>query len=1712
MATPEEEKADPEISKLERDAIFEYLDQEKANLEAQRQSYESIGEVVTQPDPNDIRFTSPAFAELHAPQEYQIPEFTTEEGMKARGILDQEGNATQLGEDYILLEDRGLVKDGALTTKGEAFITSRDEIVDSSTWYDNGMRDEDLDEKKAEMLAIRDANKLDEEPSKPFLETFKELGEGAVGLVKGAYDIGGNLPPLALISAAVGQGESIDEKIAETAEFADKFIENSTIGSAKLGRFLGRGGVAISEATGLMSPEEADKYNKKRNLGLAYIEDAQKKLNSVEVASFVKAGGVVTDALDTNRNQYIEEFGAEEGEKKFQENLSGPGLVAGTIADPAGIAVGLATAGLGAGVNIIRTVRKANQAKRGIEIISHGRELNAARATVFANAAKLSDEAAAISGQLDDALRIGATEKATELTRRLDDLTAQSQAVQTRLGIIDDGIQNVSKTANQLEIGLDTAKTAGDAVRAVASGATRGLSNGAEKLGNGVAAVNGFLKKVERSVLRYRIPSLIATGLAIPFHQAIGVYMGARVGLIAAVPTLRRMSKFGNAVSEELLERSSSTPFFRRLAANESVGGIGRAVATLGDYSTPLVRGFASMAKGTAQAAPATFAYNAINSQGIDENTLKYAARDALVFGSLGRVIGGKKDMEQVNIDQMTNYRNKLDADQIAMFDGLKDRDFRYALSNIDAAYPKMFKWEINTTGNNKFDPVSNKAVVNINDKVGFLKEVAMHEAGHMIQHVWQKDSAIVARMLGDDTQQGLVRNPDGTLDPEFKAWADEYNNLREQNDMTPAALDELAVEYYTDQGVQTLLEDTLKGNLYKESRKTPLRRAVEGSFRTLFNATPIVKNLHFKMGGATDAGGRMVMGTGLLADGFRELPEVKAMVRQMYRETAGKPKAARVQKVVDVKSDNPKHYQATSVLDQVNKQIVERGEKLPNGVLIPDKNGNGEGILTDDHLKALEEAGVIDNGEFGKALLLQSEIEVPTKHGTLLVNKPIEQGRSEQFGGLTENYVVPTKWVLKKGRLYLESMDLRQLDKNVDRAVKNKIAKELNLTRKKIYEDIEKSVEIQNKGQSTDAYYESVDPKNWQRRKNFINSVLGQQTTRQLGINPMMKDVSPDLVTGIYRTFAFDRLQSAIKTTGDVVIPFGPTSYYSLRDNLMPQSPRFNRDGELIYENKEQKASRIPSKQGVLIDQQAAVQAQEGVAQRQGQGQEGQVRLMPQTKLDSDYMKAVESGDVESQQRMVDEAAKVAGYEKRWNFSENVGIDQNRGAFYTTSSKAAADSWGEGRSGQTRPVFILAKARAIEGKNILSSSFMTPEMASKLKSAGFDSASGGRDWKRGDEIAVFSPNQIKSADPITRDNSGAIIPLSKRFDVSSKNIRYMPKGKPKATRFASELAKRSKVPLSKVQGSGAGGAITPNDIRAYINQQEGKFKPLAFQKEPPMAVDPTISDLVGSEIEFQGRVGTIVDDGGRPVLQDTDGAVYELPFGYFTDQSSRQLGVRPTGKRVVDKNNLIKEFEETSRQELRDIFGYVDDMTDKIVDLAELGNSVKRSKNRKSEIVRETPEFQQYVRGVTDQQILQAWDRTEKALNRAKQSKNINNEDIKAIIDKLEGDIRNIEKLAEAIDVLKQQRVSRPSTGQEATTAVSGTSQADLMAQMEAEARAAGAKRRASSVGAPSRRLATPSISESYRRTGKEYRNPALARSISLAISGQSQERDRNK
>jgi hypothetical protein len=53
------------------------------------------------------------------------------------------------------------------------------------------------------------------------------------------------------------------------------------------------------------------------------------------------------------------------------------------------------------------------------------------------------------------------------------------------------------------------------------------------------------------------------------------------------------------------------------------------------------------------------------------------------------------------------------------------------------------------------------------------------------------------------------------------------------------------------------------------------------------------------------------------------------------------------------------------------------------------------------------------------------------------------------------------------------------------------------------------------------------------------------------------------------------------------------------------------------------------------------------------------------------------------------------------------------------------------------------------------------------LKSKGYD----GYILDGGEEMLAIDPSQIKSADPITYDKSGKVIPLSQRFDTGSEEI-----------------------------------------------------------------------------------------------------------------------------------------------------------------------------------------------------------------------------------------------------------------------------------------------------------------------------------------------------
>ena len=190
--------------------------------------------------------------------------------------------------------------------------------------------------------------------------------------------------------------------------------------------------------------------------------------------------------------------------------------------------------------------------------------------------------------------------------------------------------------------------------------------------------------------------------------------------------------------------------------------------------------------------------------------------------------------------------------------------------------------------------------------------------------------------------------------------------------------------------------------------------------------------------------------------------------------------------------------------------------------------------------------------------------------------------------------------------------------------------------------------------------------------------------------------------------------------------------------------------------------------------------------------------------KQDAEYMAAVESGDVEKQQAMVDAAAKAAGYDVGpvWHGTSskpfdsfnraklNIGDDLLGAAYYFSTSRDYARAYADigfntSSKFKTKGPWTVGNRGGAVGAFYLKGSFydigeadttagISSGISEKFNSAEIGNSDGvSIKHTNQTEYAVFNPNQIKSADPITRDESGNVIPLSERFNPASDSISY---------------------------------------------------------------------------------------------------------------------------------------------------------------------------------------------------------------------------------------------------------------------------------------------------------------------------------------------------
>jgi hypothetical protein len=171
-------------------------------------------------------------------------------------------------------------------------------------------------------------------------------------------------------------------------------------------------------------------------------------------------------------------------------------------------------------------------------------------------------------------------------------------------------------------------------------------------------------------------------------------------------------------------------------------------------------------------------------------------------------------------------------------------------------------------------------------------------------------------------------------------------------------------------------------------------------------------------------------------------------------------------------------------------------------------------------------------------------------------------------------------------------------------------------------------------------------------------------------------------------------------------------------------------------------------------------------------------------SRMDADYLAAVERGDMEAAKRMVDEAAKAAGYNvgpvyhatpnRFGEFSYEDRPNEPTGdksGFFFYRDKSDAENWASSLrwiDENSNPIVVAAYLRMTNTRQgVRVDGKQGAAARGEMIAAGYDSAT----HLGGKELVVFYPEQIKSADPVTYDEQGNIVPLSRRFDITSPKL-----------------------------------------------------------------------------------------------------------------------------------------------------------------------------------------------------------------------------------------------------------------------------------------------------------------------------------------------------
>jgi len=1148
--------------------------------------------------------------------------------IKALGFVDGEGKATEKGELFFHLKNSGVFnEDGTITEKGQAYLLPRNEIGKPEnikafkTWYDDYL----------------------DEPMQSDSEIFGAVVGFGKNLLGGLYDVYQTKEkltnPFGLLDVvrqtAAGKktiAELKTDQIASLEQIAKNFQNiggYADIIQGLTGRALYEGAAA---ATGVPMQEMKDAAEENLYLARQRQWKANENLRDLEV-------GEIAEAI-TGLDGFVkmaDEAKATLGEEQFNQRYAGVSAVTEMVADPAnlipaGTAFKVASSAPIASRAILKaqqTLGKVAQVEQALNkaqtIVEAGNTILKKEAVAVPLAQKLFTDISARAGSnpellaraqqaLDAGRRItaGADEVRAAMPNAIasvDELAAKRASLATR--IPEEYAKKVLQTA---ELGAKIRSAPAKTVGAI----LERTGNTLTKVDN---AVTGFFS--ERGLDQAYNAALGAAGVVGLAGNPIVGTIGAGAAALKAGKFITEYGKIFKYVGKEMERARSSIPFWKRVGYHTAPKSLGQGLShafnifELGGATSDILR---RVGRGIVAAYPSDLFFEYLSDGGdMRPQTMTRAAAESLVIGGSfaaggGAFMGTNKRMREIAINDEINFRQGLvDTAQKARFEALPPV-VRRSLATYSMANPTL-NYNFIESGNSEYDPNSNTANININSTYP-LKALVAHETLHHTIIKNNMEGGIAAMFLGDtktNSVGGLFRSKGGKLDPEFEAFANKYYDRMRDSGMSDASikttypLEKVAVEYFIEQHSDQYAAMAESGELGAIAARGEVRKKLGSVLETILPKIPVLRDLHFKSGGAIDANGAFVKGVGILGDdGLRQNPIANRMFKEMNRRSSGMMPGQFEPLLSDKEgSGAPLFFDPANEIDmellhpliQVDandKPILKDGRPIALSKEV-DMNRAIAGLSVVEAYRKLKdnnyvpekgEAYVDEDGEFqpgwiSDRVLTQMFAKHPfnneQKRMIRQTNKMVKEGNGQRMvminfpattrnkagkvvyktQGATIRDTVPVAVTISKdGNILYGLMSVTKLQENIKKRAQSRRGRKLysgNIDM--ILRDVQAMMDFHKKGEdSINWFAEKYGAVEADERKKFINTIFGLLNKKEQAVlNPMLLEDGVKSSDNVYRTYRADRVSKAIPMSPDEYAAM-PFSYEAVSAVKMPE------------------------------------------------------------------------------------------------------------------------------------------------------------------------------------------------------------------------------------------------------------------------------------------------------------------------------------------------------------------------------------------------------------------------------------------------------------------------------------------------------------------------------------------------------------------------------